>query len=118
MLTYLRLSGNVLLSANIFRHVTRDHAFKNEFLFYRFTEHEPNKVTMRSFCSSPYLLPSFFPLHLTSAITQGIVAKKEDGSDVSWLDFLQRGFESKYVLITSSPHDKLDIVVAMCNACK
>ena len=35
----LRL-GNILLQAGVFHHVHRDHAFKNEFLFYRFAADE------------------------------------------------------------------------------
>lgn len=58
--------GNVLLKANVFKHVTRDHTFKNEYLFYRFTAHEDDK---------------------------GSVPKNASGSSVSWADFLQRGFD-------------------------
>jgi hypothetical protein len=35
--------GNDLLEANFFHHVTRDHEFKNNKLFYRFLEDEPDR---------------------------------------------------------------------------
>jgi pyruvate/2-oxoglutarate dehydrogenase complex dihydrolipoamide dehydrogenase (E3) component len=54
--------GNLLLQAGIFRHVLNEHAFKDEFLFYRFA----------------------------ADADHGEVARNPDGSDVSWadLDFL------------------------------
>ncbi|MEM6690561.1 MAG: FAD-dependent oxidoreductase, partial [Planctomycetota bacterium] len=52
--------GNLMLTAGIFHHVVKEHAFKNEELFYRFAEDEDH----------------------------GRVAKKPDGSSVSWADFL------------------------------
>ena len=33
--------GNLLLDQGFFSHVTNDHAFKNEFLFYHFTQDQP-----------------------------------------------------------------------------
>ncbi len=52
--------GNVLLNAGVFHHVQHAHAFKNEYLFYRFASDEDH----------------------------GKVARKPDGSAVSWSDFL------------------------------
>lgn len=52
--------GNMLLEAGIFRHVLGEHAFKNEALFYRFSEDEDH----------------------------GKAAKRGDGGAVSWADFL------------------------------
>jgi pyruvate/2-oxoglutarate dehydrogenase complex dihydrolipoamide dehydrogenase (E3) component len=65
--------GNMLLNSGMFHHVTRDHEFKNENLFYRFRQHE----------------------------NTGSAAKNADGTTVSWSDFLQRRFaqrESRYNL--------------------
>lgn len=52
--------GNLLLNAGIFNHVQRAHAFKNDYLFYRFAADEDH----------------------------GTVAKKQDGSQISWADFI------------------------------
>ena len=52
--------GNMLLSAGVFYHVQRAHAFKNEHLFYRFASDEEH----------------------------GTVALKPNGSSVSWSDFM------------------------------
>lgn len=52
--------GNMLLSAGVFHHVLKEHAFKNEALFYRFAADEDH----------------------------GQVGQKPDGSAVSWADFL------------------------------
>ena len=52
--------GNMLLSAGVFHHVVKEHPFKNEPLFYRFASDEDH----------------------------GQVAKKVDGTAVSWSDFL------------------------------
>ncbi len=52
--------GNMLLDAGVFHHVLDEHAFKDEKLFYRFISDEDH----------------------------GTVARKPDGSAVSWADFL------------------------------
>ena len=52
--------GNMLLDAGVFHHVLDEHAFKNEKLFYRFIADEDH----------------------------GSVARKPDGSTVSWADFI------------------------------
>jgi pyruvate/2-oxoglutarate dehydrogenase complex dihydrolipoamide dehydrogenase (E3) component len=52
--------GNMLLDAGVFHHVLDEHAFKNEKLFYRFIADEDH----------------------------GSVARKPDGSAVSWADFI------------------------------
>ncbi len=52
--------GNMLLDAGVFHHVLGEHAFKNEKLFYRFISDEDH----------------------------GSVARKPDGSAVSWADFI------------------------------
>lgn len=52
--------GNMLLNAGVFHHVQRAHAFKNEYLFYRFSSDEDH----------------------------GTVARAADGRPVSWSDFL------------------------------
>ncbi|MDJ0668874.1 MAG: FAD-containing oxidoreductase, partial [Desulfobacterales bacterium] len=52
--------GNMLLDAGVFHHVLDEHAFKNEKLFYRFISDEDH----------------------------GTVARKPDGSAVSWADFI------------------------------
>jgi pyruvate/2-oxoglutarate dehydrogenase complex dihydrolipoamide dehydrogenase (E3) component len=39
-LSQAEIVGNVLLEHGVFHHVTRDHGFKNEYLFYRFTSDE------------------------------------------------------------------------------
>ena len=52
--------GNLLLNAGVFHHVVREHAFKNEELFYRFAEDEDH----------------------------GRASGRPDGSTVSWSDFL------------------------------
>ncbi|GAB6908336.1 mercuric reductase [Desulfosarcina cetonica] len=52
--------GNMLLDAGVFHHVLDEHAFKNEKLFYRFISDEDH----------------------------GRVARKPDGSTVSWTDFI------------------------------
>ena len=52
--------GNMLLDAGVFHHVLDEHAFKNEKLFYRFISDEDH----------------------------GSVARKPDGSTVSWADFI------------------------------
>lgn len=52
--------GNMMLSAGLFNHVEYAHAFKNEFLFYRFA----------------------------SDADHGKVAEKPDGRAVSWADFM------------------------------
>lgn len=52
--------GNMMLSAGLFHHVEYAHAFKNDFLFYRFA----------------------------SDVDHGKSAKKPDGSSVSWADFM------------------------------
>jgi pyruvate/2-oxoglutarate dehydrogenase complex dihydrolipoamide dehydrogenase (E3) component len=52
--------GNLLLDAGVFHHVLDEHPFKNEKLFYRFISDEDH----------------------------GTVARKPDGSAVSWADFI------------------------------
>jgi pyruvate/2-oxoglutarate dehydrogenase complex dihydrolipoamide dehydrogenase (E3) component len=52
--------GNMLLDAGVFHHVLDEHPFKNEKLFYRFISDEDH----------------------------GTVARKPDGSAVSWADFI------------------------------
>ena len=52
--------GNMMLSAGVFHHVLDEHPFKNENLFYRFISDEDH----------------------------GTVARKPDGSAVSWADFI------------------------------
>jgi pyruvate/2-oxoglutarate dehydrogenase complex dihydrolipoamide dehydrogenase (E3) component len=52
--------GNVLLNGDVFHHVLREHEFKNDHLFYRFTEDE----------------------------THGRRAETSEGQPVSWEDFL------------------------------
>ncbi len=52
--------GNLLLGAGVFRHVLDEHAFKNEYLFYR----------------------------LARDAAHGEKAKRPDGATVSWADFL------------------------------
>ena len=52
--------GNMMLNAGVFHHVLDAHPFKNEELFYRFLSDEDH----------------------------GSVARKPDGSDVSWADFI------------------------------
>ena len=52
--------GNIMLGAGLFHHVEYAHAFKNEYLFYRFASDEDH----------------------------GTVARKPDGSSVSWGDFM------------------------------
>ena len=52
--------GNMMLNAGVFHHVLDEHAFKNENLFYRFLSDEDH----------------------------GTVARKPDGSAVSWADFI------------------------------
>ncbi len=52
--------GNMLLNAGVFHHVMDAHEFKNENLFYRFLSDEDH----------------------------GTVARKQDGSAVSWADFI------------------------------
>ena len=53
--------GNLLLGAGVFHHVQRAHAFKNEYLFYRFASDEDH----------------------------GKNGKAPDGSAVSWADFIE-----------------------------
>ena len=52
--------GNMMLNAGVIHHVLDAHAFKNENLFYRFLSDEDH----------------------------GTVARKPDGSTVSWADFI------------------------------
>ncbi|MGD8272890.1 MAG: FAD-containing oxidoreductase [Desulfobacterales bacterium] len=52
--------GNMMLNAGVFHHVLDEHSFKNENLFYRFISDEDH----------------------------GSVARKPDGSAVSWADFI------------------------------
>ncbi|MCP3867819.1 MAG: FAD-containing oxidoreductase [Gammaproteobacteria bacterium] len=52
--------GNMLLSAGVFHHVQRAHEFKNEYLFYRFSNDEDH----------------------------GTTGTGQDGSKVSWSDFI------------------------------
>ena len=52
--------GNMMLNAGVFHHVLDEHSFKNENLFYRFLSDEDH----------------------------GTVARKPDGSAVSWADFI------------------------------
>jgi pyruvate/2-oxoglutarate dehydrogenase complex dihydrolipoamide dehydrogenase (E3) component len=52
--------GNMMLNAGVFRHVQDAHPFENKYLFYRFTSDEDH----------------------------GTVARKPDGSAVSWADFI------------------------------
>jgi pyruvate/2-oxoglutarate dehydrogenase complex dihydrolipoamide dehydrogenase (E3) component len=59
--------GNLLANAGIFHHVLDEHAFKNEYLFYRFAADEDH----------------------------GGTAVKVDGSAVSWADFLPSGSTSE-----------------------
>ncbi|MDA1094200.1 MAG: hypothetical protein O3A25_13160 [Acidobacteria bacterium] len=54
------LIGNMLLDADMFHHVLKEHPFKNEELFYRFAADEDH----------------------------GAAATKADGDAVSWADFL------------------------------
>ena len=52
--------GNIMLNAGVFHHVLDEHSFKNDKLFYRFLSDEDH----------------------------GTVARKPDGSAVSWADFI------------------------------
>jgi pyruvate/2-oxoglutarate dehydrogenase complex dihydrolipoamide dehydrogenase (E3) component len=58
------LIGNMLLNAGMFHHVLKEHAFKNERLFYRFAEDEG----------------------------RGAVKRKPGGAAVSWLVFVNSGW--------------------------
>ena len=44
--------GKVLLSAKLFRHVTNDHFFKDEYLFYRFSDEDLDESSVPSWLSS------------------------------------------------------------------
>ena len=59
--------GNLLLQAGVFHHVVREHAFKNEKLFYRFTEDEDH----------------------------GSVEKDEQGRAVTWYELIAGQFHRK-----------------------
>jgi pyruvate/2-oxoglutarate dehydrogenase complex dihydrolipoamide dehydrogenase (E3) component len=54
--------GNLLLEADVFHHVLRDHNFKNDYLFYRFTEDE----------------------------SHGHQVETDDGDSLSWSDLMGR----------------------------
>lgn len=58
------LLGNVLIDAGVIHHVVKDHDFKNDYLFYRFASDEDH----------------------------GKRKKRDDGSKVSWLDFVKTGW--------------------------
>lgn len=67
--------GNMLLDAGVFHHVLDEHAFKNEKLFYRFIVDEDH----------------------------GNVARKTDGSKVSWADFVAPLTDPEGKLMTLQP---------------
>ncbi len=67
--------GNILLNAGVFHHVVDAHPFKNEELFYRFLSDEDH----------------------------GTVARKPDGSDVSWADFMAPLTSAKEQTLTFQP---------------
>ena len=67
--------GNMMLSAGVIHHVLDAHAFKNENLFYRFLSDEDH----------------------------GTVARKPDGSAVSWADFMAPLTPSKEAAFTLQP---------------
>jgi hypothetical protein len=67
--------GNMLLDAGVFHHVLDEHAFKNEKLFYRFIADEDH----------------------------GTVARKPDGSTVSWADFIAPLTDPKGPAISLQP---------------
>ncbi|MGD9332291.1 MAG: FAD-containing oxidoreductase [Desulfobacterales bacterium] len=67
--------GNMLLDAGVFHHVLDEHAFKNEKLFYRFISDEDH----------------------------GTVARKPDGSAVSWADFIAPLTRSKGQVLNLQP---------------
>lgn len=58
--------GNLMISEGVFNHVTKDHQFKNESLFYRFAKDEESR---------------------------GTVGKNHDGSHASWKHFLAPQWE-------------------------
>lgn len=67
--------GNMLLNAGVFHHVLDEHTFKNEKLFYRFIADEDH----------------------------GRVARKPDGSAVSWSDFIAPLTNPKDGLLSLQP---------------
>jgi hypothetical protein len=67
--------GNMMLSAGVFHHVLDAHPFKNEELFYRFISDEDH----------------------------GSVARKPDGSDVSWSDFIAPLTSAEDKILTLQP---------------
>ncbi len=67
--------GNMMLNAGVFHHVVDAHPFKNEELFYRFFSDEDH----------------------------GTVARKPDGSDVSWVDFMAPLTSAKEQTLTFQP---------------
>jgi len=76
--------GNMLLNAGVFHHVQHAHAFKNQYLFYRFASDEDH----------------------------GQVARQQDGSVVRWADFiapLVSGGDPKLSLQPSVPERDPDL---------
>ncbi|MGD8991117.1 MAG: FAD-containing oxidoreductase [Desulfobacterales bacterium] len=67
--------GNMMLNAGVFHHVLDEHAFKNENLFYRFLSDEDH----------------------------GTVARKPDGSAVSWADFITPLSSTEEKILTFQP---------------
>jgi len=67
--------GNMMLNAGVIHHVLDAHAFKNENLFYRFLSDEDH----------------------------GTVARKPDGSSVSWADFIAPLTSPKGQILTLQP---------------
>jgi pyruvate/2-oxoglutarate dehydrogenase complex dihydrolipoamide dehydrogenase (E3) component len=67
--------GNMMLDAGVFHHVLDEHSFKNEKLFYRFMSDEDH----------------------------GTVARKPDGSTVSWADFIAPLTNSEDQVMTLQP---------------
>jgi len=68
--------GNMMLSAGVIHHVLDAHAFKNEHLFYRFLSDEDH----------------------------GSVARKPDGSAVSWADFMAPLTRAEDQILTLQPN--------------
>ena len=52
--------GNLLLSQGMFSHVTKDHEFKDQELFYRFTEDDPDHGKQQKVSLIPLLVFFFF----------------------------------------------------------
>lgn len=66
--------GERMLQAEVFHHVCRDHALKDEYLFYRFAEDSPDSTVLNMRQFWPIAVPPRHPLNVTISLLNSILA--------------------------------------------